>query len=301
MIKALLPWVFLLCLACAGPTFSTRAVHSDPSWLVRLDTYADPGKAAELRHDHPAEWPEAELSAILSRLLLQEHVGLLEKRPPPRPVFSHDEVAHLTPELQQAFRMARPTEWIVFCVVRPTGGIQEATSGGFFLKDRHLHALVANYREPVSPEGAEAVRANPVSALKRTGHTVTFDPARFVLAVQTSWLGGYSGAAASELILDQTAFLEAARQPAAPLVPALAPAMAPAAVQPSPPVVQPPAQASEPDSAGMKAQVQKLQEEIERLKRKLEEQADELAKLKSKSAETKPSRKKTVPQTAPVR
>lgn len=300
MIKALLPWVFLLCLACAGPTFSMRPVHSDPSWLVRLDTYADPGKAAELRHDHPAEWTEAELRAILSRLLLQERVGLLEKKPPPRPVFSSDEVSQLTPRLQQAFRMVRPSEWVSFCATRQTGGGQEVTSGGFFFEERRLHVLVANHREPVSPEGAEAVRANPVSALKGTGNTVTFDPARFVLATQTSWLGGYSGAAASEMILDQTAFLEAARQPAVPLVPALAPAPVPP-VQVSPPPVSivpatpapaPPAQTSEPDGAGMKAQVLRLQEEVERLKQKLVEQTEEIARLKASRSEPQSSKPK---------
>jgi len=298
VIKALYPCVLLFCLACAGPDFSTRAVHSDQTWLVRLDTYADPGKAAELRHDHPAEWTEAELSAILSRLLLQERVGLLEKKPPPQPVFSADEVAQLAPRLQQAFRMARPTEWIVFCFIRSTGTAQEVTSGGFFLQDRHLHVIVASYREPVSSgqDGTEAVRANPLQALKRTGRTLTFDPPTYALASPENWLGGYAGAPASELILDQSAFLEAARQPAVPRVPAPVPPVQasspPVSIAPTTPVPSPPAQTSESVISGLKDQVLRLQEETERLKHKLEEQAGEIARLKARLAESEGAQRK---------
>ncbi|MBM4122318.1 MAG: hypothetical protein FJ249_06985 [Nitrospira sp.] len=304
MIKALYPCVFLLCLACAGPAFSTRSVHSDQTWLVRLDTYADPGKAAEVRHDHPAEWTEAELSAILSRLLLQERVGLLEKKPPPRPVFSADEVSQLTPKLRQAFRTARPTEWIVFCVIRSTGTAQEVTSGGFFIQERHLHVIVANHREPLSSgrDGTEAVQANPLQALKRTGRTLTFDPPMYALASPENWMGGYAGAPASELILDQTTFLEAARQPAVPLVPALAPvppvqaSSPPASIAPTTPVPSPSAQTSESVISGLKDQVLRLQEETERLKHKLEEQAGEIARLKARLAESEGAQRKRLPK-----
>lgn len=310
MLKALLSCVVLLCTACAGPSFISRPVHNDPSRLVRLDTHADPDKAAELHYNHPADWSEVELREILSRLLVQERVGLLEQKPPPQPLFTADEAGALAPRLRQAFQMARPSEWIVFAVTHQAGSEQEATSGGFFIADRRLHVLVANYREPASPEASKAVRGNPVSALKGRGNIVTFDPARFVLATETSWLGGYSGAAASEMILDQTGFLEAARRPAMPMAPALAlpppiaaPAMTPAAVQstlsaaPQPPASLP-AQSKTGGTAepNVQTQMQKLQEEIERLKQKLTEQSEELAKLKSKSADTKPSKKKTAPR-----
>lgn len=304
MIKAVLPCLLLLCLGCAGPTFATRAVHSDPSWLVRLDSHADPDPAASLRYDHPADWSELELREILNRLLVQERVGALEQKPAPQPVFTADEAGLLAPRLRQAFQMARPSEWIVFVVTRSAGMGQEITSGGFFIADRRLHVLLANHREAVSPEESRAVRANPVSAVKKRGQSLTFDPARFVLETQTSWLGGYSGLAASEMILDQTGFLEAARRPAIPLAPALAPApvTAPVAAQPSvrpavPAASMPPpapAQAKPSDAAdgGMQNQMQKLQEEIERLKQTLAEQSAELSRLKSQSVERKPSKKK---------
>jgi hypothetical protein len=292
MIKALSPCVLLLCLACAGPDFSTRSVHSDQTWLVRLDTYADPGKAAEVRHDHPAEWTEAGLRELASRVLVQERVGLLEKKPPPQPAFSADEVARLAPRLQQAFRMARPTEWIVFCLTRSTGTMQDVTSGGFFLQDRHLHVIVANHREPVSSgqDGAEAVRANPLRALKRTGRTLTFDPPTYALASPESWMGGYAGAPASELILDQTALLASLKRPGIePVATQSLPAPAPPPAPPMPstmPVAPPPTPAAEPVGADLHALVLRLQEEVTGLRRKLDEQAEEIARLKARLAES---------------
>ena len=297
MIKALCPCALLLCLACAGPDFSTRTVHSDQTWLVRLDTYADPGRAAEIRHDHPTEWTDAGLRELVSRLLVQERVGLLEKKPPPQPVFSADEVAQLAPRLQQAFRVARPAEWIVFCLTRSAGASQEVTSGGFFLQDRHLHVMVANYREPVSSgqDGAETVRANPLRALKRTGRTLTFDPPTYVLASPENWMGGYAGAPASELVLDQTAFLAGLKRPSIepvatqpPPVPVPPPAPTPSTM----PVAPPPAAAAEPAGADLKAQVLRLQEEVTGLRRKLDEQAQEIARLKARLAESEGAQRK---------
>lgn len=312
MLKALLSCVVLLCTACAGPSFISRPVHNDLSWLVRLDTYADPSLAAEVRHDHPVDLSELEWREVLSRLLIQERVGALEKKPAPQPVFTTDEVLQLAPKLRQAFLAVHPSEWVAFAVSHPAGANQAVTSGGFFMEGRQLHVLVANYKEVASPDGVRTVRANPVSGLKVRGYIMTYDPARFVVESQTSWLGGYSGSAASELILDQAGFFEAARRPAVPMAPALAlpppiaapaPAPAPAAVHPTPsaapqPPASLPAQAKTGGTAepNVQAQMQKLQDEIERLKQTLAEQSEELAKLKSKSADTKPSKKKTAPK-----
>jgi len=293
MVKhALLPCLFLICLGCAGPSFVSRPVHSDADWMVRLDSHAD--KAAPPRYDHPAEWTEAGLRETLSRVRMQESVGLLERTPPPLPLFTEDDVQQLAPRLQQAFGMARPSEWIVFCVTHTGGAGQAVTSGGFFVENKRLHVLVANYHAPVSEQtgGIEAVRKNPMSGLKGTGNTVTFDPTRFVLAVQTNWLGGYSGAEASELILDHAAFLASLPPPEPASV------TAPIATQPKTLATQSLPPAGDTVIAVLQAQVRKLQEDNERLKRKLAEQYDELAALKAKFPKAKPkaSKKKPAPK-----
>lgn len=81
---------------------------------------------------------------------------------------------------------------------------QEIASGGLFLMDGRLHVILANHRERVSPgpDGAEAIRANPIRSLRATGGSLTFDPPTFVLASQANWLGGSSGPSASELVVD---------------------------------------------------------------------------------------------------
>ncbi len=298
MIKTLLPCLLLLCAACAGPAFSTRAVQGDQAWLVRLDTYADQGKAGGLLFDHPVDWPEKDFKAILGAVLILERSGLLDQKQAPQSVFSDREISQLAPGLRKAFLMARPSEWVSFTIAQSAGPAPTITSGGFFVKDKQLHVLLANHREPTpsGSDGAEAVRANPLQALKRSGRVLTFNPPMFAVAVQESWMGGYAGAPASELVLDQTAFLASLRPPAA------APATAPLARDAAPsagiaPV--PPAQSDETILMDLKGQVTKLQEENERLQQKLNDQAEEIAKLKARRKESespqtkKPAKKST--------
>jgi hypothetical protein len=272
MLKLIVSWTVLLAwLGCAGPSFTSRMVSSEPFWSVRLDTYLEPSKAAEVRHDHPADWSGSKLHAILSRLLLQEQVGLFDRKPPPRPVFSPEEIGQLVPALREAFLAARPSEWIVFYVARPAGSVLEITSGGLFLEDKQLHVIVANHRERVSPGpgGDDAVRASPIRSLRGAGGSLTFDPPAFVLASRANWLGGSAGPSASEVVLDHTAFLTAA-------------------ISPGGLFRLSPAQGSDSDLVSLREQVSRLQAEIARLREKLDAQADELGRLKARQTQGEP-------------
>lgn len=280
MIRRLLLGVLvLLCAGCAGPTIASRAVGGDATWFVRLDTFLDARSTADLRFDHPAEFSDAELAALLSRVQAQERVGLLERKPFPQPLFSPGEIKQLVPGLQKALRSAKPIEWTVFFSALPGGVVQEVTSGGLFVKGNRLHVVVANHHERV-PSGSDslaAIRVNPLSPWGGKGVTLSFDPPRFVAGTQATWLGGSAATPASELVLDHSAFLAEASAPAAtPVVPA-----------PSPAVQSPPLQPlAAPRDAGnyalMKDQVTTLQSEVERLRRRLEEQDDEIALLKTR-------------------
>jgi hypothetical protein len=268
----------LVCLGCAGPSFTSREVRTEPTWFVHLETFVEAGKAAAVRYDHPADWAVSDIHAIVSRLLLQERVGLFDTKPAPRAVFSPDEASRLAPALAEAFRQARPMEWVAFYIERPggvpastRGGVrQEVTSGGMFLQDRRLHVIVANHREGMmpGPEGTDAIRANPIRSLRGTGGALTFDPQTVVLASQANWLGGSSGPSASEVVLDHAAFLAA--MPAGGFG-----AMSPAA---------------ESELSALKTQVRKLEEEVARLKQRLEAQAEDLARLRSRQPASGPSR-----------
>ena len=278
MIRGMLPCaLFLACLGCAAPVLTTRHVHSEPSWFVRLDSYADPRQSADQRYDHPAEWTESELKAVMERLLLHERVGLLDPSRPPRAVFSVGEISRLAPQLVEAFRAARSTEWVAFYLVTPVGADGEVTSGAFFVNGGRLHVVIANYHERITdgPEAKEAVRANPFRSLHGTKGSLTFDPARFVLASQAHW-SGWSAPAGSELILDDKTFLDSLRQPAvlqssSPPAPARSPATR----------VEPPPPAAEASTAP---------DEMELLKRKAQELEAELVHLKQRVHELEAQR-----------
>jgi hypothetical protein len=286
MINRLLAGVLLFaCFACAAPTITSRIVDSRASWFIRLDTYVDAKAAADLSYDHPADWSESELATILSRLLVQERVGLLDQKPFPRAVFSSSEIRQLVPGLQKAFQMAKPSEWVAFYSMLPAGTVQEVTSGGLFLKGNRLHVVVANHHERISsgPDVPEAIRANPLRPLGGRGFTVSFDPARYVSATKSNWMGGSSTTPASELVLDHQAFLADARPPApSPLVSAPPPSVeTPSSPAPTPSKATPNAV----NDTSLKDRLTDLQNEVIYLRSRIEEQDKEIAQLKTRLAE----------------
>jgi len=298
MIRRLLPGVLvLLCAGCAGPTIASRATAGEANWFVRLDTFTEAGAVADLRFDHPAQLSETELAALLSRVQVQERAGLLEQKPFPRPLFSPNEIRQMAPGLQKALGSARPAEWAAFYSALPGGVVQEITSGGLFVKGGKLHVLVANHHERI-PSGSNslaAIRANPLSPWGWKSVTLSFDPPRFVASTQAVRLGG-SAAAASELVLDHSAFLaEAPPTTAAPVAAATVPPAVPQSAVILPPAMPPVAQPTTPQAitplaaprdagnyALMKEQLTGLQNEVERLRRRLEEQDEDIALLKTR-------------------
>lgn len=274
-----------LCFGCGGPSFVSRPVREEDPWLVRLQTYAQAGKAGDVQHNHPTNWSEPDIDAILSRLYLTDQVGLLDQKPLPRPIFSPEDIARLAPAVQEAFRLAQPHEWVTFYLAHPAGQGEDVTSGALYVDGQQLHVIVANDRE-VLPAGEEArtLKTNPLRPLKVRGRTLTFDPAAYVVFSRSNWMSGYDNPAASEVILDHRKFL-ASLKPAPPV-----PTKPAAAVTPSPQA------ATAPATDDLKATVQQLQGEIEQLKRRLAEQDAELSKLKSRpdASKKKPSPKQPV-------
>ena len=278
----------LFCAGCAGPTIASRAAVGEANWFVRLDTFTEAGAVADLRFDHPAKLSEAELTALLSRVQVQERAGLLEQKPFPRPLFSPGEITQMVPSLQKTLRAAKPTEWAVFYSALPGGMGQEVTSGGVFVKGNLLHVVVANHHERI-PSGSDslaAIRANPLSPWGGKGVTLSFDPPRFVAGTQATWLGGSAAAPASELVLNHSAFLAEAPAPAAAPV-AAAPVPQATAPLPQSAVILPPTmpQAAQRNVSSydvMREQVSGLQSEVERMRRRLEEQDEDIAQLKTR-------------------
>ena len=102
MITRLLPGLLvLLCAGCAGQTITSRAAVGEANWFVRLDTFADSRSTADMRFEHPSQLSEAELTAVLSRVQVQERAGLLERKSFPQPLFSSNEIRRVMPSLQK--------------------------------------------------------------------------------------------------------------------------------------------------------------------------------------------------------
>jgi len=213
-IKAILTGTLLLaCVGCAGPMFNTRPVQDEPSVFVGLASHNDPEKRSLGQHHHPKEWSETDLHAILTRLLVQKQGGIMDPLTHPRAVFSPDEILQLTPALRKTFKLAGPSDWVVFALwgSSQTSQALEVTSGGMFLENQRLHIILANYRERVSSEedGIKGIRRNPFRSLRdiKKGKLL-FDPARYIISSQDNWIAGGYDSPASELVLDLKSFLD---------------------------------------------------------------------------------------------
>jgi hypothetical protein len=195
--------VLLHFMGCSSAPLVTRPIHTEPTWFVRLDTYQESEQSKALQYDHPAEWNELELATILSRLLVQPEMGLLDRKRPPVPVFTVEDISRMTPILRTAFQQAQATEWVSFMFLYPTGTNLEVTSGAFFIGNRRLHVVIANAREVTNQLSTdiELVRKNPMRSIRGVHGHLTFDPARFIVEITTNWSGG-SKSRASELVLD---------------------------------------------------------------------------------------------------
>lgn len=269
--------MLILCIGCAGPALTSRVVQQGSTWFVRLDSYQDAGSSSA-RYEHPARWTIEELTAILSRLLLEDRVGLMDSARPPRSVFASEEIGLLAPALRDSLQRAKPGEWISFYLSTPNGSAIEVTSGGMFLAGARLHVVVANHHALVAPNSEEMARvqANPFYSLRGSGGTLAFESSRFVMGTQANWSGGHR-ASASELILDHQAFLSFLKLPGA--VPASSQVSDPSTTAPysGPRASQTSQEAT--GEADLKGITLRLQEEVERLKWKLEKQEAEIARL----------------------
>lgn len=188
---------------CSSAPLVTRSIHTEPTWFVRLDTYQESEKSKALQYDHPAEWSDLELATILSRLLVQPEMGLLDRKRPPVPVFTAEEISQMTPMLRTAFQQAQGSEWISFAFLYPTGTNLEVTSGAFFIANRRLHVVIANAREVINQFAPDIglVRKNPMRSIWGVHGHLTFDPSRFIVETTTNWSGSTNNSA-SELVLD---------------------------------------------------------------------------------------------------
>lgn len=267
-----------LCVGCAGPVFVTQAIEDEPSLLVGLASYKDQSKATAIRHDHPVEWSKADLHAILKRLFIQEGGGLMDSARPLQAVFSPEDMTSLIPSLHKTFKIAQPSDWIVFAIWGSSGKSQtlEVTSGGMFLEDQRLHIIVANHRERVSSakDGIQAIRSNPFHSLSDVKGGLMFYPSSYVIDSRNSWIIGGFESPVSELILDYQALLgmKSLEKPTETEEPHTASEISRTDSSP--------ARLTDSDAAFMKKEISNLKEELSRLQHQITQQDAERPRIK---------------------
>jgi hypothetical protein len=268
---------------------SSRPIQTASTWFVRLDASPDPDTLSLSQYDHPLDWAEPDIAAILGRLLLQQETGILGQHRSLEPVFSSDEVAQLTPTLHAAFRQAHTHEWVSFAFLEPSGTNLVVTSGGLFFRDRHLHVVLANYREKIHQYAVDIdlVRKNPLRSVRGVNGRLTFDPVQFITETTTNW-SGHSNDPASEIALDhrgiETYVLQLTQSATTHAATATKSGLATSPRDPptmrTSQVLSAPLANSEEKRHDLSAEVRKLEAQIEVLTRRIQEQDALLLKLR---------------------
>lgn len=199
---------------CGSQTLSIRPILDEPDVFVGLVQGGVEKGNQPIQYDHPVEWGEQDLYAILGGLRLQEQGGILDAPRPKRSVFSSDDMRLLVPALRKAFLAASPSDRVVFAIWVSSTRSQalEVTSGSLFTSNGNLHIILANHRERVTSEaeGITAVRDNPMHILRRVRGALVFEPGTYMIDSQENWPGGGFDVPAVEVILDSRAFLASA-------------------------------------------------------------------------------------------
>lgn len=144
---------------CSAPVLTSRVVQQEPAWFVRLDSFETADRASG-RYDHPASWKDEDLSAVMTRLFLEERVWLMDSAKPARALFSSEEIVLLVSPVRQAFEKSTSNEWVAFSLVQPRGAETAVTSGGLFIEAHRLHVVVANHRMLLAQNSEELVACN---------------------------------------------------------------------------------------------------------------------------------------------
>ncbi|MBI3292051.1 MAG: SHOCT domain-containing protein [Elusimicrobia bacterium] len=165
---------------CGGPVRYIRSVNDGPDRYVRLESRYGHGQGygydgAAMRFTHPLVLGEPDWGKILKGIRVQLRKRLLTigaTEAHPEEAFSESEAQYLARYLAEAFSIARPDEWVVFCLSRQRGeggtlrggpGVTEMTTGGFFVEGGKFHFVLANYRYAVSiPSVQEQIRDDPL-------------------------------------------------------------------------------------------------------------------------------------------
>lgn len=149
-------WLFCLVVpACSGlaPSSQMPCFSCDDQRLVRIVPLTQGPDQKRLLH-HPFDLQRQEWEALLRTVKVRSiHSPLLgaSYRGDTEPAFSEEEVRYLGESLPRAFQQASAQEQVVFALARPSeAGLDQVTSGVWFVEDSRIHLRMANCRIAVT-------------------------------------------------------------------------------------------------------------------------------------------------------
>ena len=150
--------LFVVCLVltgCSGlaPGKEMPCASCDDQRLVRIVPFTQ-GHDQQQRLQHPFGLERQEWEALLRMVKVRSiHRPLLGSsyRGDTESAFSEEEVRYLAESFHQAFQQATAQEQVVFALARPSDlGLEQVTSGVWFVEDGRIHLRLANYRVAVT-------------------------------------------------------------------------------------------------------------------------------------------------------
>ena len=150
--------LFVVCLVltgCSGlaPGKEMPCASCDDQRLVKIVPFTQ-GHDQQQRLQHPFGLERQEWEALLRTVKVRSiHSPLLgaSYRGDTEAAFSEEEVRYLGESLPRAFQQASAQEQVVFALARPSeAGLDQVTSGVWFVEDSRIHLRVANCRIAVT-------------------------------------------------------------------------------------------------------------------------------------------------------
>lgn len=186
--------------ACHERYVHTRIIYDSPMRFVRLEVDHTVGGD----HSHPANITTAEMTAVLSGIIINEPPRLVpslpffskDEEPPRHPAFNAVEIRFLAPLLAKGLGMAAPEEVVTFYLATQwTPIIRKVTSGGIFVDGDKLHIVVSNYRSPThyapDPGTSETYdRLTPLRSIAPQQTKLDFEPATAIAQPRKGFLSG---------------------------------------------------------------------------------------------------------------
>jgi hypothetical protein len=180
-------WIWLVmaasvAVACSIPPVYYYPVYEDPTAFVRLEFSPwIKEKDQATWHSHPINLTRPQIQEALQGLRVQDRrsgpIRWLLGEAQLIPAFREEEIELLIPHLLDGFDLAVPQEVVAFYLSHPLNATRrEVTSGGMFIKDRHLHIILSNHRNvyAIPPAGLVYDRRYPLMSLAPLSIDVLF-------------------------------------------------------------------------------------------------------------------------------